>query len=137
MVVGDIPDGIATVLVAIIGAAQAAVIALLARQSSRQKKVERDVREITYQTRNSHTVNLRDDLDKKHEETSGALAGIVGQVKDAAGAIIGIRKDLQQLRDVDLDHGRDLQQMRGTVADVDKKLDQHLEWSRKHFGDLP
>ena len=130
VVVGEIPDGTATVVVALIGAAQAAIIALIARQSSRQKKVERNVREITYQTRNSHTINLRDDLDKKHEETSDALAGIVDQVKDAAGAIIGIRKDLQQLRDVDLDHGRDLHQMRG-------KLDQHLEWSRKHFSDLP
>ena len=83
VVVGEIPDGTATVIVALIGAAQAAIIALIARQSSRQKKVERDVREITYQTRNSHQINLRD-----------------------------------------------LHQMRG-------KLDQHLEWSRKHFSDLP
>ena len=51
VVVGEIPDGTATVIVALVGAAQAAIIALIAHQSSRQKKVERNVREITYQTR--------------------------------------------------------------------------------------
>lgn len=82
------------------------------------------------EVQNSHEVNLRDDLDGKHEEVGTLLRQILATQKDHGGAIVGIRKDLRHLRDVDLENGRGVTEVRQTAAALDRKLDEHLEWSR-------
>lgn len=111
------------VVVALITAVQGILIALLARQSSRVKQIAADARAAREQVQNSHTVNLRDDFDGKHGETSAKLDQILAAQNEHGGAIVGIRQDLRQLRDVDHANNRD-------IRDLDRKVEEHLTWSR-------
>lgn len=98
------------------------------------------IRDATAATQH-HVVNdhgdrvLRDDLDKAIRLIEG-VATQVAQVRktqaDHGRDIGGMRADVRQLREVDRDNGRDIAEVRGTVADLDKKLDEHLEWSREY-----
>lgn len=115
-----------TVIVALIGATQAILVALLVRQSSRMKGIERDARTTAAQTQNSHGTNLRDDLDEHRD----ILGTILARLKDQGGAVIGIRKDLRHLREVDLEQQRATAEHQRATTEIDKKLDAHLEWSR-------
>lgn len=110
----------------------AAIIAIASLLTAIFTPIVNNLVAVRKQVQNSHETNLRDDLDDKHDETSSLLRQILATQKEHGGAIVGIRQDLRQLRVVDRDTGRDVAEVRGTVQDLDKKLDEHLEWSREY-----
>ena len=91
------------VLVAIIAGVQAVVLALIG-------KVARDSSVTRREVKNSHSTNLREELDSRHHETMSELRGI--------------RKDVGRLDDRDVERGRD-------VRRIEAKLDDHIVWSRE------
>lgn len=127
---------IVALVLGVLGFMQAVLVALIMRQNARVKRIEADARTAAEETRNDHApINLREDMDAKHEqqlvEQRTAWAGVTAQLKEALGAIIGIRKDLRQLRDDDLEQRREQRSQREQITDLDKKFDQHVEWSQK------
>lgn len=98
-----------------------------------------NIRDATAATQH-HVVNdhgdrvLRDDLDRAIQLMEG-VAKQVSQIRrtqtDHGRDIGGIRADVRQLRDVDRDNGRDIAEVRRTVADLDHKLDEHIEHPHK------
>jgi hypothetical protein len=50
------------------------------------------------QVQNSHTVNLRDDLDEKFEGLAGLVNGVADTQRDQAKDIGGLRSDIRQVR---------------------------------------
>lgn len=124
----------------------AAIVAVAGLLTALGAPVVTNLIAVRKQVQNSHADNLRDDLDNKHDETQSGLATtqqqnttiiaqneqILRTLKEHGGAIVGIRQDLRHLRDVDRDTGRDLAEVRRATTDLDKKLDDHLEWSREY-----
>lgn len=124
----------------------AAIVAVAGLLAALGSPVVSNLVAVRRQVQNSHEVNLRDDLDEKQDETRELLATsheqqtriiaqleqIAATLRDHGGAIIGLRQDLRHLREVDRDTGRDLAEVRRTAADLDQKLDAHLEWSREY-----
>lgn len=98
------------------------------------------IRDATAATQH-HVVNdhgdrvLRDDLDKAIrliEGVSQQVTQVIRTQNEHGNDIGGMRAEVRQLRDVDRDNGRDIAEVRGNVADLDRKLDEHLEWSREY-----
>lgn len=78
-----------TVLVAIIGGAQAVIIAFVGVLNARIGRVSKDSAATRAQVENDHSTNLREEADDRHKETRGLLHGL-------ARDIGGIRQELRQ-----------------------------------------
>lgn len=76
------------------------------------EKLER----VRNQVENSHKTNLRDELDSRHSETLDLIRGL--------------QKDVGRLDQRDINTGQKIGTVNQNIADVDKKLDDHITWSR-------
>nr|WP_274635523.1 hypothetical protein [Microbacterium bovistercoris] len=102
-----IDEPIAKIFVALIGGAVTLGAMML----------QRTIGQIKHQVKNSHKVNMRDDLDDKHDEL---VSGIARLSKDMGG----IRRDIGRLGDTDHQVHSDLSQLRREFAE-------HVTWSQK------
>lgn len=75
------------VVVSLIVAAGGVLAAIFGRQLGRIRK----------QVENSHSTNLRDDMDDQHREVMGQLGRVADRLEGTAADIRGIRKDIGRL----------------------------------------
>lgn len=85
------------------------------------KKTSKEARD---QTANTHSTNLRDELDDRHEKVTNTLASITDTLREAARDIRGLREDHHETRrDVGMLHAedrttkRELRDLREEVAE--------------------
>lgn len=57
------------------------VLAQMGQQGRLMRRVSKDAAASREQTQNSHTINLRDDIDRKHQETHNTLEAILLAIK--------------------------------------------------------
>lgn len=107
--------------IAIIGLFQAVLVALIAKitiDGRRAKKatqaVQADTKVVRKEVKNSHSTNLREDLDRQHDAVMAEFRGT--------------RKDIGRLDERDMARGNE-------IRDLSRKLDAHLEWSRTWSAD--
>lgn len=99
-----------TVLVALIG-----LVPLLRRWNGAINEVRENAAEARSQVANTHSTNLRDDIDRMHDDVRAALAALERQGQDIAQ----LRRDAQELRE-------ELQTERTERMAVAQRLDHHL-----------
>lgn len=112
----------AAVTIQAIATAGLIIVALITAVSTRANgrhiaSVGRDVAEVRNQTQNSHTENMRDDMDGKHAAVVDAIAEVrseVGTVRGDVGAvrgdIRGLHRDITGLHQADVDQQDALRQ---------------------------
>lgn len=108
--------------IAIIGLFQVVLVALIGKISvdaHRSKKatqaVQADTTIVKREVKNSHSTNLREDLDRQHDELMAELRGV--------------RKDVGRLDTRDIARGEE-------IRSLTKKLDKHLDWSAEWSADI-
>lgn len=70
--------------------------------------IKKDTKEARDQTANTHDINLRDELDDRHEKVTNTLESITDTLREAARDIRGLREDHHETRrDVGLLHAED------------------------------
>jgi archaellum component FlaC len=79
------------IVVSLIVAVGGILAAILGRQLGRIRK----------QVENSHSTNLRDDMDSQHREVMGQLGRVADRLEGTASDIRGIRKDIGRLESKD------------------------------------
>lgn len=97
------------VWISLIGALAAIVSAWLARDAKKASRAqEQAVAEIRHEVKNSHTTNLRDDVDGKHKEVVGEVRAMASAVHAlAAGqerlalSVGGLHEDVRLLHQAD------------------------------------
>ncbi|QZY52935.1 hypothetical protein [Leucobacter tenebrionis] len=94
--------------IAIIAAVQALSLGVLG-------KVSRDSSTTRKEVKNSHSTNLREELDERHHEQMSELRGI--------------RKDVGRLDTRDIQRGEE-------IRDLTRKVDKHLDWSAEWSADI-
>jgi len=93
----------------------------------------RESRRARHEVKNSHAINLRDDLDKKHEAVLAAVAEKFEAVLDELGDV----KDAQKRHDAEIQGVRkDIRQDRDAVETVTRRLDGHTAESRREHEAL-
>lgn len=73
------------------------------RTSRRVKTIEKDAAETRYQVKNSHTTNLREEGDDRHEELTTLVRQVISTQATQGLDIGGIRSELRALRKDDTD----------------------------------
>lgn len=107
--------------IALIGGLQAVTLGLLGL-SVKHGKDTKD------QVKNTHTINLRDDLDEKHRRQMQAIARIEGEMS-------GVKKDVGRLDDRDVEHGKHHERVDRKLDEFGGRLNDHLRWSREFVTD--
>lgn len=103
------------------------VVALITAASTRANgrhiaSVSGDVAEIRNQTQNSHTSNMRDDMDGKHAELVEGIRQLRSEVGTIHGDIGAVRGDLRGLhRDITGLHEADADQMAALRQAVEER----------------
>lgn len=90
------------------------LINLLLNLAAKLKGIEVTLEKVRAQVENSHSTNMRDENDERH--------------KEVVGLIQGVQKDVGRLDQRDIYRGQEIREM-------DRKLDEHLEWSRTWSAD--
>lgn len=88
------------------------LLQLGAKLAGMDAKLER----VRAQVENSHSTNLRDELDADRKRQQEQHSEVVSLVR-------GVQKDVGRLDQRDIDRGRQIEA-------IDTKLDGHIEWSR-------
>ena len=104
-------EGIWVAIIGVIGG----IITVIVQQRRQRKHTTAQAKTLEIvrdQVQNSHGTNLRNDIDVVLSE------------------LRGLRKDVGRLDDRDLERGRDMRDLRQAVTEIDKKLDDHLDYSR-------
>jgi archaellum component FlaC len=79
------------IIVSLIVAVGGVLAAIFGRQLGRIRR----------QVENSHSTNLRDDIDNQHREVMGQLGRVADRLEGTASDIRGIRKDIGRLESKD------------------------------------
>ena len=88
-------DAIWIALIGLLGVVATTVgSVMVARINTQLRSISRDAAEARHQTKNSHEENLRDSLDRQHDETKAALDRQHGETKAALAAVAA---DVQRL----------------------------------------
>lgn len=108
--------------IAVIGSLQVVLAALIGKVSldtrrtkSATQAVQADTTIVKREVKNSHSTNLREDLDRQHDELMAELRGV--------------RKDVGRLDTRDIARGEE-------IRSLTKKLDKHLDWSAEWSADI-
>ena len=122
----------ANVLAALVLAVVTTVGTVLATRPVRRdlRQVKSDAKEARDQTANTHTTNLREDLDEKFAEVLTAVSEVKDEQREQRRDIGGLRADHRQTRD-DLGHLREVvdgnaSEGRRQHAALARRLDAHL-----------
>ena len=135
----DIPMGWATLIAAAVTAAggMAAIvisIVLGARTRRAVKNIASDTREVKEQVTNSHTTNLRDESDHRHNELISEITAVISEItavratQDTHGERLdevqrtqrGMQRDIGRLADADQEHTRTDHRLSERLTDIEK-----------------
>lgn len=86
------------------------------------RKIGDKIERIREQVENSHTTNLRDELDDDREEARRRHSELLDTLK-------GMRYDIGRLDLKDIERGKD-------IRALSQKIDDHLEWSHEWVRDV-
>jgi hypothetical protein len=103
------------VLVAIVGGLALVVNGLVANRGRQHAKAARK------QVENSHSTNLREEGDERHEENKQLLHDVLERVAGVKSDIRGLRKDVGRLYDADRTHEERIHELERTKPPRGKK----------------
>ena len=97
-----------SVIIALIGFVQALMLGVLGKIGIDSSQARKDSEITRKEVKNSHSTNLREDLDKQHEQVMTEIRGV--------------RSDVKILNQRDLARGEELQDVREDIRSVEKKI---------------
>lgn len=155
------PDGVSWIvwLIAIIatpllGATASIIVALITRRDTKAEladaktamvETKAGVDETLEQVRNTHTSNLREDLDEKFEAVGVRLDNVVSSIADVRTDVGGLHSETRDLRKDVTGIRDDARRDRRKLSAQEQALDDHLadvprildEAFAKHVSDCP
>lgn len=117
---GELIAAAAMVLAALIAAGGSVMVARIT------KGLRRDVTAVRHHVQNSHTTNLRDDLDEKNDSVHESLAQLHTLVQHVAGQVQDVVTEQQASRQDGVLLRKDVHEVRGQVQTLTKRFDDHL-----------
>lgn|GEM_PF-3576275 len=94
------------------------------------RKVSRDVRAVRDQVQNSHSTNLRDEMDSRHQESMAEIGklgvtvqGVKEDVADVKTEVSGVKLDIGGMRADLRGHADDTRALAGRVLTLEQKGD--------------
>lgn len=104
-------------IVATIGVVLAAGIPAYLTFKSKLTEIGEDAAEAREQTKNTHSTNMREELDARHELIIGTLAEVTRDIRGIRRDHLDTRKDIGQLRSEDRAARREAHQLRQDLRD--------------------
>jgi hypothetical protein len=126
-------EAVVTTLILTIGSIIASVLTFLGVRLNQvvrhSKSAADDSATVKEQVQNSHTTNLREESDVRHDAVILILEGIQGKqaeqarsLEDVKASQRGLKRDIGRLADADLEHAKDAREERA-------RLSSHIEKS--------
>ena len=116
------------VWISLIGALAAIVSAWLARDAKKASKAqEQAVAEIRHEVKNSHSTNLRDDVDGKHDEMMGEVRALAAGQERLALSVGGLHEDVRLLHQAD---GRQTDSVARLRAEIPTQIEAAIQACR-------
>ena len=95
-------DGIWIALIGLLATtATVAGSIVAARINTQLKGIGKDAAEARHQTKNSHDENLRDAMDRQHDETTKAVEAVAAAVSRLDASVGGLHEDVRLLHQAD------------------------------------
>lgn len=104
-------------------AAAVRTLDMIAGLTGRLASVDDKLERVRAQVENSHSTNLRDDLDRDRKAAEKRHEEVLEEMR-------GMKKDIGRIDTREIDLGRELRDTRNEVGSVRRELTEHIEWSR-------
>lgn len=109
-------DGVWIALLGLLGVVATTVgSVMVARINTQLKRIGADAAEARHQTKNSHDENLRDALDRQHDETRKAIDAVAADVRRLDTSVGGLHEDVRLLHTADGRQSDSVERLRAEI----------------------